>query len=155
MQNTNQQRGSAMIFTAIGVVLAVVALGLLYSTRSRQDSAVVPVEDAVQTPVAQQQSEEDTKQDQKPAAEDSKPSQTDQNQSGQSSTNTNQNSSTNTTPNGGNSTTQRGTAPGSSTAPTNNSNLPTTGPTEDAISILVSGIVTGTAVTYIRSRKLV
>lgn len=150
MQHTNQQKGSVMTFTVVGIVLVVAALGLLYSTRSQHNNAVVPAEEGVQAPVAQQ-SADDAKQDQKPEKEAAKPSQ-DAPQSGQRQEQPAQTEQRNAA---GNSTPQAHNTPrATSTAPAN-SNLPTTGPADNVISLLASGVMTGAAVAYVRSRKLI
>ena len=43
MKQTNQQRGSVMTFTVVGVILAILALGLLYTARQQDNNAIVPV----------------------------------------------------------------------------------------------------------------
>ena len=43
MKQINRQRGSVMTFTVVGVVLAILALGLLYTARQQDNNSVVPV----------------------------------------------------------------------------------------------------------------
>lgn len=154
MQHTNQQKGSVMTFTIVGVVLTVAALGLLYGARPQHDAAVVPTEEGVQTPVAQQSTDE-AKQDQKPAAEAAKPSQEASQgaQRQEQATNTPNTSQRNTSATGA--APQTNAANGTPATPAGGNNLPTTGPADDTISLLVSGVMTGVAVAYVRSRKLI
>ena len=164
MKQTNQQRGSVMTFTVVGVVLVILALGLLYSARQQDNNSVVPV--ATDNNAQKQElAQKDEKADQN-KSETAKPNTTTNTQSNnsqkqeepknQSTGNVQKPSATQqpapTTP----------TSPATPVAPAaatanggNAANLPTTGPADHIGELLVVGVIPGMAVAYVRSRKVV
>lgn len=157
MKQTNQQRGSVMTFTVVGVILAILALGLLYSARQQDNNAVVPVatdNNAQKQELAQkdEKSEQNKSETAKPNTTTNTQSATPQKQEqpkNQSTGNAQQPS-----------TTQQPapavpTAPAAATNGSSTANLPTTGPADHIGELLVVGVIPGMAVAYFRSRKVV
>ena len=163
MKQTNQQRGSVMTFTVVGVMLAILALGLLYTARQQDNNAIVPV--ATDNNAQKQELAQKDEKSEQNKSETSKPNTTTNIQSNnsqkqeqpknQSTGNAQKPSVTQqpapTTP----------TAPATPAAPaaaTNGSstaNLPTTGPADHIGELLIVGVIPGMAVAYARSRKVV
>ena len=164
MKQINRQRGSVMTFTVVGVVLAILALGLLYTARQQDNNAVVPVA-TDNNSQKQELAQKDEKADQN-KSETAKPNTTTNTQSNnsqkqeqpknQSTGNAQRPSATQqpapTTPTG----------PATPVAPAapaanggNAANLPTTGPADHIGELLIIGVIPGMAVAYARSRKVV
>ena len=138
MKQTNQQRGSVMTFTVVGVILAILALGLLYTARQQDNTAVVPV--ATDNNAQKQELAQKDEKSEQNKSETAKPNTT---------TNTQKPSVTQqpapATP----------TAPAAATNGGNTANLPTTGPADHIGELLIVGVIPGMAVAYARSRKVV
>ena len=163
MKQTNQQRGSVMTFTVVGVVLAILALGLLYTARQQDNNAVVPVA-TDNNSQKQELAQKDEKADQN-KSETAKPNTTTNTQSNnsqkqeqpknQSTGNAQKPSATQqpapTTPTGP----AAPAAPAAAANGGNAANLPTTGPADHIGELLVVGVIPGMAVAYVRSRKVV
>ena len=153
-----------MTFTVVGVVLAILALGLLYTARQQDNNAVVPVA-TDNNSQKQELAQKDEKADQN-KSETAKPNTTTSAQSNnsqkqeqpknQSTGNAQRPSATQqpapTTP----------TSPATPAAPAaatngggNTANLPTTGPADHIGELLIVGVIPGMAVAYVRSRKVV
>ena len=164
MKQINRQRGSVMTFTVVGVVLAILALGLLYTARQKDNNAVVPVA-TDNNSQKQELAQKDEKADQN-KSETAKPNTTTSAQSNnsqkqeqpknQSTGNAQRPSATQqpapTTP----------TSPATPAAPAaatngggNTANLPTTAPADNIGEQLIVGVIPGMAVAYVRSRKVV
>ena len=163
MKQVDRQRGSVMTFTVVGVVLVILALGLLYSARQQDNNSVVPV--ATDNNAQKQElAQKDEKADQN-KSETAKPNTTNtqsnnsqkQEQPKNQSTGNAQKPSTTqqpapTTPTGP----ATPAAPAAATANGGNAaNLPTTGPADHIGELLVVGVIPGMAVAYVRSRKVV
>ena len=166
MKQTNQQRGSVMTFTVVGVILAILALGLLYTARQQDNNAVVPV--ATDNNAQKQElAQEDEKADQN-KSEAAKPNTTTNTQSNnsqkqeqpknQSTGNAQKPSVTQqpapTTPTGP-ATPAAPVTPAPTANGGNAANLPTTGPADHIGELLIVGVIPGMAVAYVRSRKVV
>ena len=163
MKQTNQQRGSVMTFTVVGVILAILALGLLYTARQQDNNAVVPV--ATDNNAQKQELAQKDETSEQNKSETSKPNTTTNTQSNnsqkqeqpknQSTGNAQKPSVTQqpapTTP------TSPATpaAPAAATNGGSTANLPTTGPADHIGELLVVGVIPGMAVAYVRSRKVV
>ena len=149
-----------MTFTVVGVVLAILALGLLYTARQQDNNAVVPVA-TDNNSQKQELTQKDEKADQN-KSETAKPNTTTNTQSNnsqkqeqpknQSTGNAQKPSAAQqpapTTPTG----------PATPAAPANGgnaANLPTTGPADHIGELLIVGVIPGMAVAYARSRKVV
>lgn len=164
MKQTNQQRGSVMTFTVVGVMLAILALGLLYTARQQDNNAIVPV--ATDNNAQKQELAQKDEKSEQNKSETSKPNTTTNIQSNnsqkqeqpknQSTGNAQEPSVTQqpapTTPTG----------PATPAAPAaaaanggNAANLPTTGPADHIGELLIVGVIPGMAVAYFRSRKVV
>jgi len=157
MKQTNQQRGSVMTFTVVGVILAILALGLLYTARQQDNTAVVPV--ATDNNAQKQELAQKDEKSEQNKSETAKPNTTTNTQSNnsqkqeqpknQSTGNAQKPSVTQqpapTTP----------TAPAAATNGGNTANLPTTGPADHIGELLIIGVIPGMAVAYVRSRKVV
>ncbi|QCT41986.1 hypothetical protein [Candidatus Nanosynbacter featherlites] len=163
MKQINRQRGSVMTFTVVGVVLAILALGLLYTARQQDNNAVVPVA-TDNNSQKQELAQKDEKADQN-KSETAKPNTTTNTQSNNSqkqeqpknqSTGNAQKPSATQQPAP---TTSTGpatpTAPAAATNGSSTANLPTTGPADHIGELLVVGVIPGMAVAYFRSRKVV
>ena len=157
MKQTNQQRGSVMTFTVVGVILAILALGLLYTARQQDNNAVVPV--ATDNNAQKQELAQKDEKSEQNKSETSNPNTTTNTQSNnsqkqeqpknQSTGNAQKPSVTQqpapTTPTG----------PAAATNGGNTANLPTTGPADHIGELLIVGVIPGMAVAYVRSRKVV
>lgn len=162
MKQINRQRGSVMTFTVVGVVLVILALGLLYSARQQDNNAVVPVA-TDNNSQKQELAQKDEKADQN-KSETAKPNTTTNTQSNNSQKQEQpKNQSTGNAQNPS-ATQQPATTPTSPAAPVapatatnggNTANLPTTGPADHIGELLVVGVIPGMAVAYVRSRKVV
>jgi hypothetical protein len=157
MKQTNQQRGSVMTFTVVGVILAILALGLLYTARQQDNNAVVPV--ATDNNAQKQELAQKDEKSEQNKSETSKPNTT---TNTQSATPQKQEQPKNqSTGNAQKPSTTQQPAPAVPTAPvaaTNGSstaNLPTTGPADHIGELLIVGVIPGMAVAYARSRKVV
>ena len=151
MKQTNQQRGSVMTFTVVGVILAILALGLLYTARQQDNTAVVPV--ATDNNAQKQELAQKDEKSEQNKSETAKPNTT---------TNTQSNNSQNqSTGNAQKPSVTQQPAPATPTAPAaatnggNTANLPTTGPADHIGELLIVGVIPGMAVAYARSRKVV
>jgi len=163
MKQTNQQRGSVMTFTVVGVMLAILALGLLYTARQQDNNAIVPVatdNNAQKQELAQkdEKSEQNKSETSKPNTTTSIQSNNSQKQEqpkNQSTGNAQEPSVTQqpapTTPTGP----ATPAAPAAATNGGSTANLPTTGPADHIGELLVVGVIPGMAVAYVRSRKVV
>ena len=163
MKQTNQQRGSVMTFTVVGVILAILALGLLYTTRQQDNNAVVPV--ATDNNAQKQELAQKDEKSEQNKSETSKPNTTTNTQSNnsqkqeqpknQSTGNAQKPSVTQqpapTTPTGP----ATPAAPAAATNGSSTANLPTTGPADHIGELLIVGVIPGMAVAYARSRKVV
>ena len=163
MKQIDRQRGSVMTFTVVGVVLVILALGLLYSARQQDNNSVVPVA-TDNNSQKQELAQKDEKADQN-KSETAKPnttntqsnnSQKQEQPKNQSTGNAQKPSATQqpapTTPTGP----ATPAAPAAATANGGNAaNLPTTGPADHIGELLVVGVIPGMAVAYFRSRKVV
>ena len=163
MKQINRQRGSVMTFTVVGVVLAILALGLLYTARQQDNNAVVPVA-TDNNSQKQELAQKDEKSEQN-KSETSKPNTTTNTQSNnsqkqeqpknQSTGNAQKPSVTQqpapTTPTGP----ATPAAPAAATNGSSTANLPTTGPADHIGELLIVGVIPGMAVAYARSRKVV
>ena len=163
MKQINRQRGSVMTFTVVGVVLAILALGLLYTARQQDNNAVVPV--ATDNNLQKQELAQKDEKSEQNKSETSKPNTTTNTQSNNSqkqeqpknqSTGNAQKPSTiqqpaTTTPTGP----ATPAAPAAATNGGSTANLPTTGPADHIGELLVVGVIPGMAVAYVRSRKVV
>ena len=163
MKQIDRQRGSVMTFTVVGVVLVILALGLLYSARQQDNNSVVPVA-TDNNSQKQELAQKDEKADQN-KSETAKPNTTTNTQSNnsqkqeqhknQSTGNAQKSSATQqpapTTPTGP----ATPTAPAAATNGNSTANLPTTGPADHIGELLVVGVIPGMAVAYFRSRKVV
>ena len=163
MKQTNQQRGSVMTFTVVGVMLAILALGLLYTARQQDNNAIVPV--ATDNNAQKQELAQKDEKSEQNKSETSKPNTTTNIQSNnsqkqeqpknQSTGNAQKPSVTQqpapTTPTGP--ATQA--APAAATNGSSTANLPTTGPADHIGELLIVGVIPGMAVAYARSRKVV
>ena len=162
MKQINRQRGSVMTFTVVGVILAILALGLLYTARQQDNNAVVPVA-TDNNSQKQELAQKDEKSEQN-KSETAKPNTTTNTQSNNSqkqeqpknqSTGNAQKPSTIQQPAP---TTPTGPATPAAAAATNGgstANLPTTGPADHIGELLIVGVIPGMAVAYARSRKVV
>ena len=163
MKQTNQQRGSVMTFTVVGVMLAILALGLLYTARQQDNNAIVPVatdNNAQKQELAQkdEKADQDKSETAKPNTTTSTQSNNSQKQEqpkNQSTGNAQKPSATQqpapTTP----TSPAAPVAPAAATNGGNTANLPTTGPADHIGELLVVGVIPGMAVAYVRSRKVV
>ena len=163
MKQTNQQRGSVMTFTVVGVMLAILALGLLYTARQQDNNAIVPVatdNNAQKQELAQkdEKSEQNKSETSKPNTTTSIQSNNSQKQEqpkNQSTGNAQEPSVTQqpapTTPTGP----ATPAAPAAATNGSSTANLPTTGPADHIGELLIVGVIPGMAVAYARSRKVV
>ncbi len=157
MKQTNQQRGSVMTFTVVGVMLAILALGLLYTARQQDNNAVVPV--ATDNNAQKQELAQKDEKSEQNKSETSKPNTTTNTQSAtpqKQEQPKNQSTGNAQKP----STTQQPapatpTAPAAATNGNSTANLPTTGPADHIGELLVVGVIPGMAVAYFRSRKVV
>lgn len=163
MKQIDRQRGSVMTFTVVGVVLVILALGLLYSARQQDNNSVVPVA-TDNNSQKQELAQKDEKADQN-KSETSKPNTTTNIQSNnsqkqeqpknQSTGNAQKPSVTQqpapTTPTGP----ATPAAPAAATNGSSTANLPTTGPADHIGELLIVGVIPGMAVAYVRSRKVV
>ncbi len=163
MKQTNQQRGSVMTFTVVGVILAILALGLLYTARQQDNNAVVPV--ATDNNAQKQELAQKDEKSEQNKSETSKPNTTTNTQSNnsqkqeqpknQSTSNAQKPSVTQqpapTTPTGP----ATPAAPAAATNGGDTANLPTTGPADHIGELLIIGVIPGMAVAYVRSRKVV
>lgn len=163
MKQTNQQRGSVMTFTVVGVILAILALGLLYTARQQDNNAVVPV--ATDNNAQKQELAQKDEKSEQNKSETSKPNTTTNTQSNnsqkqeqpknQSTGNAQKPSVTQqpapTTPTG----LATPAAPAAATNGSSTANLPTTGPADHIGELLIVGVIPGMAVAYARSRKVV
>lgn len=163
MKQTNQQRGSVMTFTVVGVILAILALGLLYTARQQDNNAVVPV--ATDNNAQKQELAQKDEKSEQNKSETSKPNTTTNTQSNnsqkqeqpknQSTSNAQKPSVTQqpapTTPTGP----ATPAAPAAATNGSSTANLPTTGPADHIGELLIVGVIPGMAVAYARSRKVV
>lgn len=157
MKQTNQQRGSVMTFTVVGVILAILALGLLYSARQQDNNAVVPV--ATDNNAQKQELAQKDEKSEQNKSETAKPNTTTNTQSAtpqKQEQPKNQSTGNAQKP----STTQQPapavpTAPAAATNGSSTANLPTTGPADHIGELLVVGVIPGMAVAYFRSRKVV
>ena len=157
MKQTNQQRGSVMTFTVVGVILAILALGLLYTARQQDNNAVVPVatdnnaqkQELVQKDEKSEQNKSETSKPNTTTNTQSNNSQKQEQPKNQSTGNAQKPSVTQqpapTTP----------TAPAAATNGNSTANLPTTGPADHIGELLIVGVIPGMAVAYARSRKVV
>ena len=157
MKQTNQQRGSVMTFTVVGVILAILALGLLYTARQQDNTAVVPV--ATDNNAQKQElAQKDEKADQN-KSETAKPNTTTNTQSNNSQKQ--EQPKNQSTGNAQKPSVTQQPAPATPTAPAaatnggNTANLPTTGPADHIGELLIVGVIPGMAVAYARSRKVV
>ncbi len=157
MKQTNQQRGSVMTFTVVGVILAILALGLLYTARQQDNNTVVPV--ATDNNAQKQELAQKDEKSKQNKSETAKPNTT---TNTQSATPQKQEQPKNqSTGNAQKPSTTQQPAPATPTAPAaatnggNTANLPTTGPTDHIGELLVVGVIPGMAVAYVRSRKVV
>lgn len=146
-----------MTFTVVGVILAILALGLLYTARQQDNTAVVPV--ATDNNAQKQELAQKDEKSEQNKSETAKPNTTTNTQSNnsqkqeqpknQSTGNAQKPSVTQqpapTTP----------TAPAAATNGGNTANLPTTGPADHIGELLIIGVIPGMAVAYVRSRKVV
>ena len=163
MKQIDRQRGSVMTFTVVGVVLVILALGLLYSARQQDNNSVVPVA-TDNNSQKQELAQKDEKADQD-KSETAKPNTTTSTQSNnsqkqeqpknQSTGNAQKPSATQqpapTTP----TSPAAPVAPAAATNGGNTANLPTTGPADHIGELLIVGVIPGMAVAYVRSRKVV
>lgn len=163
MKQINRQRGSVMTFTVVGVVLAILALGLLYTARQQDNNAVVPV--ATDNNAQKQELAQKDEKSEQNKSETSKPNTTTNTQSNnsqkqeqpknQSTGNAQKPSVTQqpapTTPTGP----ATPAAPAAATNGGSTANLPTTGPADHIGELLIVGVIPGMAVAYARSRKVV
>ena len=163
MKQIDRQRGSVMTFTVVGVVLVILALGLLYSARQQDNNSVVPVA-TDNNSQKQELAQKDEKADQN-KSETAKPNTTTNTQSNnsqkqeqpknQSTGNAQKPSATQqpapTTP----TSPAAPVAPAAATNGGNTANLPTTGPADHIGELLIVGVIPGMAVAYVRSRKVV
>lgn len=163
MKQIDRQRGSVMTFTVVGVVLVILALGLLYSARQQDNNSVVPVA-TDNNSQKQELAQKDEKADQD-KSETAKPNTTTSTQSNnsqkqeqpknQSTGNAQKPSATQqpapTTPTGP----ATPAAPAAATNGSSTANLPTTGPADHIGELLIVGVIPGMAVAYARSRKVV
>ena len=163
MKQIDRQRGSVMTFTVVGVVLVILALGLLYSARQQDNNSVVPVA-TDNNSQKQELAQKDEKADQD-KSETAKPNTTTSTQSNnsqkqeqpknQSTGNAQKPSATQqpapTTP----TSPAAPVAPAAATNGGNTANLPTTGPADHIGELLIVGVIPGMAVAYFRSRKVV
>ena len=163
MKQIDRQRGSVMTFTVVGVVLVILALGLLYSARQQDNNAVVPIA-TDNNSQKQELAQKDEKADQN-KSETAKPNTTTNTQSNnsqkqeqpknQSTGNAQKPSVTQqpapTTPTGP----ATPAAPAAATNGSSTANLPTTGPADHIGELLIVGVIPGMAVAYARSRKVV
>ena len=163
MKQIDRQRGSVMTFTVVGVVLVILALGLLYSARQQDNNSVVPIA-TDNNSQKQELAQKDEKADQN-KSETAKPNTTTNTQSNNSQKQEQpKNQSTGNTQKPS-ATQQPATTPTSPAAPAapvaatanggNAANLPTTGPADHIGELLVVGVIPGIAVAYFRSRKVV
>lgn len=157
MKQINRQRGSVMTFTVVGVVLAILALGLLYTARQQDNNAVVPV--ATDNNAQKQELAQKDEKSEQNKSETAKPNTT---TNTQSATPQKQEQPKNqSTGNAQKPSTTQQPAPATPTAPAaatnggNTANLPTTGPADHIGELLVVGVIPGMAVAYARSRKVV
>lgn len=157
MKQINRQRGSVMTFTVVGVVLAILALGLLYTTRQQDNNAVVPVA-TDNNSQKQELTQKDEKADQN-KSETAKPNTTTNTQSNNSQKQ--EQPKNQSTGNAQKPSAAQQPAPATPTAPAaatnggNTANLPTTGPADHIGELLIVGVIPGMAVAYFRSRKVV
>ena len=119
-----------MTFTVVGVILAILALGLLYTARQQDNNAVVPVATDNNSQKQEQPKNQSTGNAQKPSTiQQPAP----------------------TTPTGP----ATPAAPAAATNGGSTANLPTTGPADHIGELLIVGVIPGMAVAYARSRKVV
>ena len=157
MKQTNQQRGSVMTFTVVGVILAILALGLLYTARQQDNNAVVPVatDNNAQKDEKSEQNKSETSKPNTTTNTQSNNSQKQEQPKNQSTGNAQKPSVTQqpapTTPTGP----ATPAAPAAATNGSSTANLPTTGPADHIGELLIVGVIPGMAVAYARSRKVV
>lgn len=163
MKQINRQRGSVMTFTVVGVVLAILALGLLYTARQQDNNAVVPVatdnnsqkQELVQKDEKADQDKSETAKPNTTTNTQSNNSQKQEQPKNQSTGNAQKPSVTQqpapTTPTGP----ATPAAPAAATNGSSTANLPTTGPADHIGELLIVGVIPGMAVAYARSRKVV
>ena len=148
MKQINRQRGSVMTFTVVGVVLAILALGLLYTARQQDNNAVVPV--ATDNNAQKQELAQKDEKSEQNKSETSKPNTTTNTQSNNSQKQEQPKNQSTGNAQKPSVTQQPAATNGGSTA-----NLPTTGPADHIGELLIVGVIPGMAVAYARSRKVV
>ena len=160
MKQIDRQRGSVMTFTVVGVVLVILALGLLYSARQQDNNSVVPVA-TDNNSQKQELAQKDEKADQD-KSETAKPNTTTSTQSNNSQKQEQpKNQSTGNAQKPSATQQPAPTSPAAPVAPAaatnggNTANLPTTGPADHIGELLIVGVIPGMAVAYVRSRKVV
>lgn len=163
MKQIDRQRGSVMTFTVVGVVLVILALGLLYSARQQDNNSVVPIA-TDNNSQKQELAQKDEKADQN-KSETAKPNTTTNTQSNNSQKQEQPKNQSTGNAQKPSATQQPATTPTSPAAPAapvattanggNAANLPTTGPADHIGELLVVGVIPGIAVAYFRSRKVV
>ena len=163
MKQLDRQRGSVMTFTVVGVVLVILALGLLYSARQQDNNSVVPIA-TDNNSQKQELAQKDEKADQN-KSETAKPNTTTNTQSNNSQKQEQPKNQSTGNAQKPSATQQPATTPTSPAAPAapvattanggNAANLPTTGPADHIGELLVVGVIPGIAVAYFRSRKVV
>ena len=157
MKQTNQQRGSVMTFTVVGVILAILALGLLYTARQQDNTAVVPV--ATDNNAQKQELAQKDEKSEQNKSETAKPNTTTNTQSNNSQKQ--EQPKNQSTGNAQKPSVTQQPAPATPTVPAaatnggNTANLPTTGPADHIGELLIVGVIPGMAVAYARSRKVV
>lgn len=124
-------KGSVISFVLVGVVLILATVGVLYGVRQYTSTSSTVVEPEASLPT------NDT------AAKDDKTNASDTSKSSDETASSSQNNTTKGS--GGTSKTQTPTA----------TQIPQTGPTETIGTVVVAGLLAGTAVAYIRSRRQV
>lgn len=163
MKQIDRQRGSVMTFTVVGVVLVILALGLLYSARQQDNNSVVPIA-TDNNSQKQELAQKDEKADQN-RSETAKPNTTTNTQSNNSQKQEQPKNQSTGNAQKPSATQQPATTPTSPAAPAapvattanggSAANLPTTGPADHIGELLVVGVIPGMVVTYFRSRKVV
>ena len=155
MKQIDRQRGSVMTFTVVGVVLVILALGLLYSARQQDNNSVVPVATDNNSQKQELAQKDEKAKPNMTTNTQSNNSQKQEQPKNQSTGNAQKPSATQqpapTTP------TSPATpvAPAAATNGGNTANLPTTGPADHIGELLIVGVIPGMAVAYVRSRKVV
>lgn len=160
MKQIDRQRGSVMTFTVVGVVLAILALGLLYTARQQDNNAVVPV--ATDNNAQKQELAQKDEKSEQNKSETAKPNTTTNTQSNNSQKQEQPKNQSTGNAQKPSATQQPATTPTSPAAPVattanggSAANLPTTGPADHIGELLVVGVIPGMAVAYVRSRKVV